>query len=213
MRYPSSHALRKVLAGAFIAAAGLAATGAQAAPGAGAAGATVDGTPIVSTQETRRIKTDRYKPVLGMTPDGCQVWMIDDGWEGYAWNRTHPDGRPVCLKVETCLTLNADVLFATDSARVHPARRAELAKFFRQEGVFSYAINGHTDSRASDAYNIDLSIRRAKAVAAIAQSAGARVAAIRGFGERMPVASNATAAGMQKNRRVEVVCYRDIGRY
>ena len=163
--------------------------------------------------ETRVIKADRYKPALAQTPDGCQVWMIDDGWEGYAWNRTDRNGKPICLKVESCLVENADQLFATDSATVRPSEVARLQAFFRQQGVFSYAVHGHTDSRASDEYNMALSQRRANAVARIAQSVGARLAAVNGFGERMPVASNATAAGMQKNRRVEIVCYREIGRY
>ncbi|MDH5531699.1 MAG: OmpA family protein [Paracoccaceae bacterium] len=159
------------------------------------------------------IKRDRYKPALAQTPDGCQVWMIDDGWEGYAWNRTTPDGKPVCLEVESCLVANSDQLFATDSATIRPAEKARLQKFFRQQGVFSYGVHGHTDSRASDEYNINLSKRRANAVAAVAQSVGARLASVKGFGERLPVASNATAAGMQKNRRVEIMCYREIGRY
>mgnify|MGYP003639724374 CR=1 FL=1 len=51
-----------------------------------------------------------------------------------------------------------------------------------------------------------LSYNRANAVAKIAQSTGARIADVRGYGERMPAASNATAAGMQKNRRVEIIC-------
>lgn len=164
-------------------------------------------------QQTRSVKGDRYNPALAVTPDGCQVYLIDDGWEGYAWNRTLPDGRPICLEQENCLTMNTDTLFATDSHYVRPAKRKELEAFFRQQGVYSYAINGHTDSRASDEYNMGLSERRANAVAAIARSVGARVAAVRGYGERVPVATNSTAAGMQKNRRVEVVCYRDIGRY
>ena len=53
-----------------------------------------------------------------------------------------------------------------------------------------------------------LSERRAKAVADVARSVGAVVEREIGYGERRPIATNATAEGMQRNRRVEVVCYR-----
>jgi flagellar motor protein MotB len=53
-----------------------------------------------------------------------------------------------------------------------------------------------------------LSYNRANAVAAIAASTGARIADVRGYGERQPAASNKTAAGMAKNRRVEIICIR-----
>ena len=98
--------------------------------------------------------------------------------------------------------------FATDSAKLTADGRRRLQGFFSQAGAFGYAIYGHTDSRASDEYNIKLSQRRAKAVADVARSVGAMVEREIGFGERQPIASNSTAAGMQKNRRVEVVCYR-----
>ena len=53
-----------------------------------------------------------------------------------------------------------------------------------------------------------LSYNRANAVAAVAKSTGARIADVRGYGERMPVASNRTAGGMKQNRRVEIIFVR-----
>lgn len=141
--------------------------------------------------------------------DGCMHWWADGGLEGYMLDRVNPaNGKPVCLKVNTCLVENTDTLFATDSATLTPHGRTYLTQFFQQAGAFGYAIYGHTDSRASDEYNIRLSQRRAASVATVARSVGAVVEREIGYGERQPIATNSTAAGMQQNRRVEVVCYR-----
>ena len=141
--------------------------------------------------------------------DGCMHWWADGGVEGYMLDRVNPKtGKPVCLKRNTCLVENTDTLFATDSAKLTADGRRRLAQFFSSAGAFGYAIYGHTDSRASYEYNMNLSQRRAAAVASVARSQGAMVQREIGFGEGRPVASNATAAGMQQNRRVEVVCYR-----
>lgn len=141
--------------------------------------------------------------------DGCMHWWADGGMEGYMVPRRNPEtGKPVCLKKNTCLVENTDTLFDTDSARLTAPGRARLEQFFRGAGAFGYAIYGHTDSRASDEYNMDLSKRRAAAVATVARSVGASVEREIGYGEREPVASNGTAAGMKQNRRVEIVCYR-----
>jgi len=67
-------------------------------------------------------------------------------------------------------------------------------------------IYGHTDSDGSDAYNLDLSNRRAQSVASYLSGRGvarARIAT-EGFGESQPIADNATVAGKQQNRRVEI---------
>lgn len=153
--------------------------------------------------------TGRVEPGLWIDPDGCMHWVADGGSEGYMEGRVNPhDGMPVCLDVNTCAVTNSDVLFHTDSARLTQSGRAQLEQFFRSAGAFAYAVYGHTDSRASDEYNMALSQRRAASVANVARSVGARVAREIGYGERRPVASNGTAAGMQQNRRVEIVCYR-----
>ncbi|MEO8242652.1 MAG: OmpA family protein [bacterium] len=141
--------------------------------------------------------------------DGCMHWWADGGVEGYMLDRVNPKtGRPQCLKKNTCLVENTDTLFATDSAQLTVYGRRHLTEFFQRAGAFGYAIYGHTDSRASDEYNMALSQRRAKSVADVARSTGAMVEREIGFGERQPIATNATAAGMQQNRRVEVVCYK-----
>lgn len=141
--------------------------------------------------------------------DGCMHWWADGGVEGYMLDRVNPKtGKPVCLKRNTCLVENTDNLFATDSARLTATGLRRLQNFFRSAGAFGYAIYGHTDSRASDEYNMRLSQRRAASVANVARSVGAVVDREIGYGERQPRATNATAAGMQQNRRVEIVCYR-----
>ena len=141
--------------------------------------------------------------------DGCMHWWADGGVEGYMLDRVNPKtGKPVCLKRNTCLVENTDQLFATDSAQLTTSGRNRLTQFFSSAGAFGYAVYGHTDSRASDEYNMRLSDRRASAVANVARSVGGVVEREIGFGERQPIATNGTAAGMQQNRRVEVVCYR-----
>ncbi len=141
--------------------------------------------------------------------DGCMHWWADGGLEGYMLDRVDPKtGRPVCLKRNTCLVENTDTLFATDSAKLTADGRRRLESFFSSVDAFGVAIYGHTDSRASDEYNVRLSQRRAASVAAVARSVGTMVEREIGYGERRPIASNGSAAGMQKNRRVEVVCYR-----
>lgn len=68
------------------------------------------------------------------------------------------------------------------------------------------AVTGYTDSRGSDAYNQKLSEQRAQSVAAYLQSKKVEPARFEviAFGERNPVADNATAEGRSLNRRVEL---------
>ena len=148
----------------------------------------------------------QYIPTIWVDPDGCEHWVMDDGAEGYMTPHVSRQGIPVCRRANLCGTMNSDQFFATGSYRINQAGKQRLSEFFQQGTAFSYIITGHTDSRASDAYNMRLSLQRANAVADIAMKSGVRVADVRGFGERMPVASNSTAGGMAKNRRVEIIC-------
>lgn len=146
---------------------------------------------------------------LWVDPDGCMHWWADGGLEGYMTPRRDPKtGQHMCLERNTCAVPNTDVLFATDSAQLTTTGRRWLTDFFASANAFAYAIYGHTDARASHAYNQGLSERRAKAVASYARATGAVVDRVAGFGETRPVAPNNSAANMQKNRRVEIVCYR-----
>lgn len=103
-----------------------------------------------------------------------------------------------------------DVLFAVDSAALRPdlARdvqsvAASLVKYPNS----AIQVVGHTDNTGSEAYNMDLSQRRAASVANVLVNSGVasgRVQTI-GRGESQPIASNATEAGRAKNRRVEII--------
>jgi OOP family OmpA-OmpF porin len=70
---------------------------------------------------------------------------------------------------------------------------------------FSLKLAGHTDNSGSMALNLRLSKDRAEAIKAYLVSKGANASRIEatGYGPNQPIASNKTAAGRQKNRRVE----------
>ncbi|HAW46255.1 cell envelope biogenesis protein OmpA [Roseovarius sp. A46] len=173
-----------------------------------ALGASVFAGAAIAQQGQRTVTGERYIPTIWVDPDGCEHWVMDDGAEGYMSPHVNRQGIPVCREANLCGTVNTDTLFATDSARIQPAGKQRLREFFQQAGAISYTIVGHTDSRASDEYNMGLSYRRANAVASVARGMGARIADVRGYGERMPKASNNTAQGMAQNRRVEIMCWR-----
>lgn len=154
------------------------------------------------------IAAERYVPSIWIDPDGCEHWVMDDGAEGFMSPHLTREGRPVCHERNLCGEIESDQLFRPGSADIGPASRDRLRNFFRNTDAVSYTIVGHTDSRASDEYNMRLSQRRADAVAEIARSEGENVSDARGYGERMPIASNDTADGMARNRRVEILCWR-----
>ena len=74
---------------------------------------------------------------------------------------------------------------------------------------FSLKLAGHTDNIGSDENNLRLSKDRAESVKAYLVSKGANPSRIEatGYGESQPIASNKTAEGRQKNRRVEFTLY------
>lgn len=150
-------------------------------------------------------KPEAYVPTIWIDPDGCEHWAMDDGAEGYMDIRKTRDGRPVCHR-NVCGIVPTDQLFATDKSAISASGRTYLENFFRTAQARAFIISGHTDSRASDEYNMGLSKRRANAVASVAQATGANVLAVNWYGERQPRATNATSAGMAQNRRVEIIC-------
>lgn len=85
---------------------------------------------------------------------------------------------------------------------------AEIAQVLRQNPTWNLSVEGHTDNIASDAYNLDLSQRRAAAVKAALTGrykiAGNRLTTA-GFGESSPKDRNDTLEGRARNRRVELV--------
>jgi OOP family OmpA-OmpF porin len=107
------------------------------------------------------------------------------------------------------LTLG-DVLFETGQADLRAGALRNLyplVTFLQKNPERQVMIEGHTDSVGSDAYNLELSQRRADAVRDFLMQNGIRAAQIttHGYGKTSPVASNDTAAGRQQNRRVELI--------
>ena len=102
----------------------------------------------------------------------------------------------------------ATVQFDLESAEVHNASvingTVEVMNTYPQAQV---EITGYSDTTGTEAYNQKLTEKRAQAVAEEFQSRGitAERMSVKGMGEANPVESNATRAGREANRRVEVV--------
>ena len=114
-----------------------------------------------------------------------------------------------CVK----LTLDNGILFKTNKYDLNDNSKASLAKLanvMRNNADCSIDIQGHTDSKGTDAINNPLSMNRAQSVANYLNTCGVPASQFKnvsGFGSTQPVADNATEEGRQKNRRVEVYLY------
>ncbi len=111
---------------------------------------------------------------------------------------------------ELIVTLPQDILFATDSAQLTGTLSNDLRVLAGSLNSYpntTVNVIGHTDDVGAEAYNQSLSQRRAQAVTSVLINSGVAPGRIRtiGRGESQPIASNATAAGRQQNRRVEII--------
>ena len=107
------------------------------------------------------------------------------------------------------VTYSADAFFDFDKAVLKPEGKATLQTLvakLKDTDIEVIVATGHTDWTGSEAYNVKLSMRRAKAVKAFLVSKGipeARVF-VEGKGESQPTANNHTKEGRAKNRRVDI---------
>jgi OOP family OmpA-OmpF porin len=122
-----------------------------------------------------------------------------------------PVAEPVAAAEEPMelVRVELDVKFDFDKASVKEESYGDiknLADFMKQYPQTTTVVEGHTDSKGSDAYNQNLSERRASAVRdVLVNQYGVEASRVNaaGYGEGRPVADNATDAGRAVNRRVE----------
>ena len=127
------------------------------------------------------------------------------------------DGCPIAI--EEVARVELLVNFDFDRSEVKEQYLPEIervARFMEQYPDRVVELEGHTDSRGTDAYNLGLSQRRAEAV--MAELVGrfgispSRVSA-KGFGESQPIGNNDSAQGRAENRRVITVVIKTLQRY
>ena len=107
------------------------------------------------------------------------------------------------------LIMQSNITFDTDSAVFKPVFNnilTSVAKVVNEFDKTKVQIAGYTDSTGSAAYNNSLSLQRAQAVANYLKlrDVSASRLLVYGYGSSNPIASNATAAGREQNRRVEI---------
>ena len=138
-------------------------------------------------------------PQKGLTPAQIAVLkqqgfeMTDEGW---------------------AFGLSGKVLFGSDvdSLNAQSTQIVErIGKSLLGVGIERVRVDGHTDASGKEAYNEQLSLRRAKSVGSVLAAAGMNQENIqlRGLGSSEPVASNDTATGRTENRRVSIVVSAD----
>jgi len=119
-------------------------------------------------------------------------------------------------ETEITIDLAADILFDFDKAIIKPKAQQALqqaASVIREKAQGTVRIDGYTDAKGSDAYNLRLSDRRARAVKqwlVTKEGLGNVTFVPHGYGEANPVAPNTKPdgtddpEGRQKNRRVQI---------
>ncbi|MBF0209885.1 MAG: OmpA family protein [Desulfamplus sp.] len=168
---------------------------------------------VIKDSDGDGVPDDRDKcpdtpPGVEVDADGCPLDSDGDGVPDYL---DKCPGTPVGAKVNPmgCWVLG-DLLFDFDKSDIKPSGYADLdnvVSILNKNPNLKIDIQGHTDSKGSDAYNQSLSMRRAKAVEGYLLNKGISQDRMKceGYGESMPAASNDTEFGRSLNRRVQLM--------
>ena len=110
------------------------------------------------------------------------------------------------------LIMPGSITFDTNKSNIKPnfyATLNKVAQTLTEDNKSGILVTGYTDSTGNDSINIPLSQARAQSVASYLASQGVSTSRInaQGQGSANPIASNATAAGREQNRRVEISIY------
>jgi len=148
-----------------------------------------------------------------MAPKIVKTERKDSDKDGVYDDQDQCPGTPVGAKVNAvgCWTLDS-VLFDFDKAEIKPEGFPLLdaiVVILKKNPAMSVELAGHTDNVGTEAYNMDLSMRRSNAVAAYLVDKGIlrNRLATTGFGFKNPAALNGTKFGRSLNRRVELNPY------
>ena len=132
-------------------------------------------------------------------------------------NEPGPESEQGCPRVYqdvqitgTAIRINQMIHFEFNRAVIRPESFGILntvAQVLRDFPAIAIEVQGHTDSRGDDAFNMRLSAERAEAVRTYLVSQGTAEGRLtsRGYGETMPIESNRSSTGRAANRRVEFV--------
>jgi outer membrane protein OmpA-like peptidoglycan-associated protein len=142
----------------------------------------------------------------------------DSDGDGVTDDKDECPGTPAGVKVNAvgCPEVGEKILslegvnFDTDKAVIKAESKPILdnaVRVLNENSKVSVRVEGHTDSRGTDDYNLKLSQRRAESVVEYLTSMGISAARLSpvGYGESAPVAPNDTAENMYRNRRVDLV--------
>lgn len=187
-------------------------------------GARVDeeGCPIDSDRD----QVSDYKDKCPKTPDGCIVdehgCPVDGDSDGVCDGvdqcpntpdgvEVKADGCPKAKKLKKGESIRVKVYFETAKWDITPQGARDLQEAYRILKAYPkmmVLVEGHTDSKGTDEYNRELSIKRAKSIKTwlVTQGVASDRLETIGFGETRPVDTNETSDGRANNRRIEFRC-------
>jgi outer membrane protein OmpA-like peptidoglycan-associated protein len=178
----------------------------------------------VTWYEPKEDHVDQGAATFAVTGNGARIWglwynasgNLGGEWAGpRAASGKGPECKPA-RKSRIADSLRSDgrvvlygIRFATGSDVPLPESTHTLEQLLaalQAEREVRVEIAGHTDATASDAFNLDLSNRRASSVVAwlVKKGVDAKRLTAKGYGRTKPTADNATEQGRALNRRVEV---------
>lgn len=148
--------------------------------------------------------------IIGATVGGATGAVIGHQMDKQAEEikKTVPDAKVERVGEGIVVEFSSAVLFGFDKSSLSSEAKTNLDKLVIVLNTYpdtDIEVQGHTDSKGSESYNMDLSIKRAASVSDYLRVNGINTSriSIRGFGESVPKYNNDTKAGQSQNRRVE----------